>query len=173
MILGSITSTYFATNAFLPAYLHSVDRADLVSASLTALNAGQIPTSFLLLFVADKVQGRRWSYICFGILFLVSIAGIVLTSGAAALVCAGLIGFTCGAALPLAFALSPLLCKNPNDVAKTSAAAFAISYGFAMIVSLLGGVAWDISGVAGFTFLPIALGALPIMLLASAIPFKR
>jgi MFS transporter, CP family, cyanate transporter len=173
MILGSTTSTYFAVNAFLPAYLNSVDRADLVSASLTALNSSQIPTSILLLFVADRLQGRRWPYVCFGLLFFVSVTGIVLTTGAAAVVCAGVIGFTCGAALPLAFALSPLLCKDPDDVARTSAAAFAISYGFAMIVSLLGGVAWDISGVAGFAFLPIAIGALPIMLLASTIPFKR
>jgi cyanate permease len=54
---------------------------------------------------------------------------------------AGVVGFSCGAALSLGLALAPLLCDDPNDVALTSAAALAIGYGFPMPVSFIAGVA--------------------------------
>jgi CP family cyanate transporter-like MFS transporter len=76
---------------------------------------------------------------------------------------AGMAGFSLGGALVLVFALAPLLCDTPNDVAATSAAAFAISYGFAMLVSFLSGVAWDLAGNAGAALIPILLGSLPIL----------
>ena len=38
-------------NGFLPGRLNA--------AALTALNAGQVPTSFLRLLTADRLQGRR------------------------------------------------------------------------------------------------------------------
>jgi CP family cyanate transporter-like MFS transporter len=82
-----------------------------------------------------------------------------------------MVGFSCGASLALGLALPPLL-SQPDDVASTSAAAFVISYGFAMIISLLGGAAWDISGVARFAFLPIMIGALPVLILAPGIRFQ-
>jgi MFS transporter, CP family, cyanate transporter len=59
-------------------------------------------------------------------------------------------------------ALAPLLCRNPNDVALTSAAASAIAYGFAMLVSFLSGVAWDLVGNVNAVLIPILLGSLPI-----------
>ena len=38
VILGSVNTSYFVTNAFLPDYLHAIGRPDLVSASLTSAN---------------------------------------------------------------------------------------------------------------------------------------
>ena len=65
--------------------------------------------------------------------------------------------------LGLALALPPLLCRNPNDVALTSAAGSAIAYGFAMLVSFLSGVAWDVAGNINAVLIPILLGSLPIL----------
>jgi CP family cyanate transporter-like MFS transporter len=125
----------------------------------------------LLLGIANRIERKRWPYVTFGALALLSVIGIVSTAGVWTVAWAGMLGFSCGASLALGLALPPLL-SQPDDVARTSAATFAISYGFAMIVSLFGGAAWDLSGVVGFAFLPILIGALPVLILAPGIRFQ-
>jgi CP family cyanate transporter-like MFS transporter len=41
-----------------------------------------------------------------------------------------------------------------------------------MLVSVIGGFAWDLSGSARFAFLPIALSALPSIILILTINFR-
>jgi MFS transporter, CP family, cyanate transporter len=166
LTLGSVTSTYFCLNGFLPAYLSANDRQEFIGQALTALNTGQLPASFLLLLLADRLQGKRWPYLALGTLFCVCVIGIMSSAGMWTVFWAGLAGFSCGAALPLALALAPLLCDNSNDVASTSAAAFAIAYGFGMLVSLIAGAAWDLAGNAGAALIPIFLGCIPILIAA-------
>lgn len=166
LTMGSVTSTYFSINGFLPAYLNGSGHPELTSAVLTALNAGQIPASFLLLLAADRLQGKRWPYLVLGALSSCCVVGMMTSASGWTVFWAGLAGFSLGAALVLALALAPLLCSNPDDVAVTSAAAFAISYGFAMMVSLLSGAAWDLVGNVNAAFIPILLGGLPILLTA-------
>jgi Na+/H+ antiporter NhaC len=50
---------------------------------------------------------------------------------------------------------------------------FTISYASTVVVSVLSGLAWDFTGAARFAFLPIALSALPVALLALTIRFDR
>ena len=166
LTLGSITSTYFCLNGFLPAHLSGNGHQELISAALTALNAGQVPASFLLLLTADKLQAKRWPYLMLGVLCSVCIVGIMISASAWTVFWSGLAGFSLGAGLALGLALPPLLCNNPNDVALTSAAAFAIAYGFAMLTSLLSGVAWDIAGSVNAALIPILLGSFPILVAA-------
>src|SRR5262249_57650941 len=45
ILLGSVNSVYFCSNAFLPGHLTAAGRPDLISAALTALNFGQLPAS--------------------------------------------------------------------------------------------------------------------------------
>ncbi|HUN98241.1 MAG TPA: MFS transporter [Bradyrhizobium sp.] len=163
LTLGSITSTYFCLNGFLPALLISKGHPEIIGEALTALNAGQVPASFALLLFADRLQRRRWPFLALGASFCVSVIGIALSAGASNELWAGLAGFSCGAALPLGLALAPLLCDDPRDVALTSAVAFAIGYGFAMIVSVIAGIAWDLVGSASAALVPILLGCLPIL----------
>jgi CP family cyanate transporter-like MFS transporter len=171
LIVGSVASVYFCSNAFIPAYLTDAGRPDLISGALTALNLCQLPASFMLLGIANRIERKRWPYVAFGALALVSVIGLVCTASAWTVAWAGMIGFCCGVSLTLGLALPPLL-SQPDDVARTSAATFVISYGFAMIISLLCGAAWDISGIAGFAFLPIMMGALPVLILAPGIRFQ-
>jgi MFS transporter, CP family, cyanate transporter len=163
MTLASITSTYFCLNGFLPARLSAIGHQELISAALTGLNAGQVPASFLLLLTADKLQGRRWPYLVLAVLSSVCVVGILTTASAWTVFWTSLAGFSLGAALALALALAPLLCDDPNDVALTSAAASAIAYTFAMLVSFLSGVAWDWAGNVNAVLIPILLGSLPIL----------
>ena len=172
LIVGSVSSVYFCTNGFLPGYLGSVGRPDLISAGLTAFNFGQLPASVLLLFVAARIEGRAWPYVFCGGLALLAIAGLVATASAWTVVCAGVLGFACGAALALGLALPPLL-SDPRDVPRVSAATFTLSYPMGMLVSVLAGTAWDATGMARAAFLPIAVGALPMIVLTPFLSFRR
>ena len=173
LILGSVTSSYFCVNGFLPAYLSENGRPELVSAALTALNLTQLPTSFLLLLIADRLQGKQWPYLLFGFFYVVAVIGIMSSASYWTVLWAGLVGFTCGAALVLGLALAPLLCSDPDEVARTSAAAFAISYGFAMLISFLSGAAWDTAGNVDAALIPILLGTLPILIFTPTLALGR
>lgn len=117
LILGSIISTFFCINGFLPAYLNGNGHPELVSTALTALNLGQFPTSFLLLLAANKVQGRRWSYLLFGPLLIAGVIEIMSSAGYWTVFWVALVGATCGAALALGLALAPLLCRRRSPTA--------------------------------------------------------
>ncbi len=162
----------FLTNAFLPGHLADAGRADLISAALTALNFGQLPASFALLAVAGKLERRAWPFLLCGVAVLLCLAGIASTASAWTVVFAGAIGFICGAVLTLGFAL-PALLSEPGDVARMSAAVFTISYSEGLLVSVLGGAAWDLSGSPRFAFLPIAVSVLPLLFIPLLIGFKR
>lgn len=151
-----INAIYFSANAFIPIYLTSAGRADLISGALTALNFGQLPASLLLLAVAGKLERRAWLYVASGVLSLVSICGLVLMVGPATIIWAALLGFSDAAALIVGLTLPALLCA-PEDVARTSAGMFTLSYGGAVAIAVISGAAWDLSGVPGLAFVPIAI----------------
>jgi MFS transporter, CP family, cyanate transporter len=171
-IFGAINSVYFCSNAFLPGYLTGAGRADLIAATLTALNLGQLPASFALLAIADKLENRAWPFIACGALMLACIVGMITTASGWTVVFAAGLGFLGAFVLTLGFAL-PALLGAQSDVARMSAAMFTISYSEALVVSVLSGAAWDIAGSARFAFLPIALSAVPLLFMPLVIPFRR
>src|SRR5262245_62689474 len=93
ILLGSVNSVYFCSNAFLPGHLTAAGRPDLISAALTALNFGQLPASFALLVVADRLVRRAWPFIVCGVLMLLCLAGIVMTASPWTIAYAGALGF--------------------------------------------------------------------------------
>ncbi|MEO9136987.1 MAG: MFS transporter [Casimicrobiaceae bacterium] len=150
-----INAIYFSANAFMPIYLASQGRSDLIGGALLALNLGQLPASLLLLVVAGKLERRAWPYVASGFVSLISIAGIVKMVGPATMYWAALLGFSDAAALILGLTLPPLLCR-PEDVARTSAGMFTLSYGGAVVLALVSGAAWDLSGIPALAFVPLA-----------------
>jgi len=150
-----INAIYFSANAFMPIYLASQGRSDLIGGALLALNLGQLPASLLLLVVAGKLERRAWPYVASGLVSLISICGIVWMVGPATIFWAALLGFSDAAALILGLTLPPLLCR-PEDVARTSAGTFTLSYGGAVVLALLSGAAWDLSGTPALAFAPLA-----------------
>jgi CP family cyanate transporter-like MFS transporter len=172
LIFSSGSALYFGSNAFLPGYLSQAGRPDLVSPALTALNLGQIPASLLLIAFAKRLEGKRWPMVASGVLSVASIIGIVATTGAATVASAAALGFFASGGFALGLTLPPLL-SPPREVARVSAAMFTISYAGTMLVSVIGGFAWDLSGSARFAFLPIALSALPSIVLILTINFHR
>ncbi|MGH6682990.1 MAG: CynX/NimT family MFS transporter [Pseudolabrys sp.] len=172
IMLGTINATYFATNAFLPDYLRSNGQSGWISASLTGLNGGQLPASALLLAVAGRLERKAWPYVVCGLLCVLATAGIVFGSGAWIVASATLQGFAASAILILILALPPLL-SAPDDVHRVTAAMFTISYSCAVIVPVISGLAWDLSGIASFAFAPIAICGIILVVLAPAINHVR
>jgi MFS transporter, CP family, cyanate transporter len=172
LIFCSGSALYFGSNAFLPGYLSDAGRSDLVSPALTALNLGQIPASLLLIIFARRLEGKAWPLVLSGVFSVASIIGIVASAGPATVASAAALGFFAGGGFALGLTLPPLLTP-PAEVARVSAAMFTISYAGAMLISVLSGFAWDISGSARFAFLPVALSAVPSILLVLTLNFRR
>lgn len=168
LMLGTINATYFATNAFVPDYLRSTEQSEWIGATLSGLNAGQLPASFLLLAFAGYLERKAWPYIACGLLCVIATVGIVFGTGAWVVAAATLQGFAASAILILVLALPPLL-SQPDDVHRVTAAMFTISYTCAVIVPVISGLAWDLTGVAKTAFLPIALCGILLVILAPAI----
>ena len=172
IMLGTVNAMYFALNAFLPDYLRSHGQGDWISASLTGLNAGQLPASILLLMFASRLELRAWPYVVSGFLCTLGVAAIVFGSGMVVVAATTLIGFAAAGILVLVLALPPLLAQ-PDDVHRVTAAMFTISYSCAVIVPVISGLAWDLSGIAASAFVPIALCGIVLAILAPAINHVR
>jgi CP family cyanate transporter-like MFS transporter len=168
IMLGTVNSMYFGTNAFLPDYLSHTGSRDWISPALTALNVGQLPASALLLVFAGRLERRVAPFIVCGALCLVATAGILLGHGYWIVAFSALMGFAASAILIIALALPPLLAA-PDDVHRVTAAMFTISYGCAVIVPVISGLLWDASGIPAAAFAPIALCGIGLMALAPAI----
>ena len=168
LILGSVNAMYFVTNAFLPDFVTAAGRADLISSALTALNLSQLPASFVMLGLAGRLVRQPWAYRTTGALALVSVVGMMTMTGAWIVFWSGVLGFVTAITLILALAL-PSVLGAPDDVHRTSAGMFTISYSIAMVLSVLGGWLWDFthSPIAGIA--PAAACGLVIVLLASTV----
>jgi MFS transporter, CP family, cyanate transporter len=169
-VFASVTSTYFGANAFIPGYLTGAGRPDLISATLTALNIGQLPVSVLLLVIARRLTGRAWPLMLAGVVAITCVIGIVTSASYWTVAWAAVLGGTLAAALTMALSL-PALLSTPADVARLSAGVFTVAYTVAVLISILGGAAWDLTGYPAFAFLPIVLGALPLILVTPTIKF--
>jgi len=172
LLLGTVTADYFATNAFLPDYLTATGQGELIGPALTGLNIGQLPASFLLLATAGRLAGRLWPLMAVGILTLIGYAGVVLGSGVAVVAATVLLGFSLSFVLILMLALPPLI-GAPQDLHRLSAAMFTISYSCAVIVPVISGIAWDLTGVAASAFAPMTIAAIVMLALAPSLGLHR
>jgi CP family cyanate transporter-like MFS transporter len=158
---GSTNTTYFGANAFLPDYLTTLGRTDLIAASLGWLNGAQLITSFSLLWLAGRVHGRLWPHLVFGPLSLATFVAIMLSGGDWGnwiVLASAILGVSAAVPFVLILALTPVL-SAPGDVHRTAAGMFTISYGLAVIVPVICGAVWDLSGAAWTAFVPLALCA--------------
>jgi MFS transporter, CP family, cyanate transporter len=168
LIFGSVNATYFVSNAFLPDFITAAGHPELVGAALTALNFGQLPASLLMLPLAGRLVTEPRAYVTTGLLALVCVVGMMVSNGIGIVIWAGLLGFIGAVTMVLALAL-PSVLSAPDDVHRTSAGMFTISYSCAMTLSVLGGWLWDVTHLSITGFVPIALCSLVIAALAPTV----
>jgi CP family cyanate transporter-like MFS transporter len=167
-VQGGGSALYFATNAFLPDYLHAIGEPALVNACLTALNGGQLPASLLMLLLARQLAGRKSPFILAALFGLAALGGLLVGVPAVMVASAAVIGFVGALMLILTLALPPLLAP-PEDVHRLSAGVLTISYALAFIVPLVGGAVWDATAITATAFLPGAVGALLVLVLGATL----
>jgi MFS transporter, CP family, cyanate transporter len=171
-MLGTVNAMYFTANAFIPDLLRDHGESEWISAALTGLNAGQLPASFVLLAFARQLELKVWPIVTCGIMGTIASLMIIFGSGPVVVAGATLVGLSCASILILVLALPPLLAKA-DDLHRVTAAMFTISYSCAVIVPIISGAAWDVSGVSGAAFAPIALSGVLLIVLAPAISHVR
>jgi CP family cyanate transporter-like MFS transporter len=172
VVSGATSALYYCLNAFLPDFLRQTGRGDLIGAALSALNWAQIPASFLLLAFSARLVGRPRPIVLLGAVSLASLAALVAMPGAWVVVWSGVVGFVTAFVLILTLAL-PALLAAPADVHRVSAAMFAIGYLCALVVPVLGGALWDLTGIPAIAFLPAALMAAGMVMAPSWLSLER
>jgi CP family cyanate transporter-like MFS transporter len=156
LLLGGVNASYFTSNHFLPDYLNQTGHGDLVGPALVALNVGQLPGSFLLLWLAGRLERHPATYLVYSILTFAGAIGIIFGSCAVIVASAGLVGFAAASVLIMILALPPLLSRQ-EDVPRMAAGIFTISYSCAVIVPVISGLAWDLTGTPAVAFVPMAI----------------
>ena len=157
LTLGSNTAVFFGVNAFIPEHLHAIGRDDLVSETLFWVNASQLLASFLLLAVADRLQRRAWSYTLFGPVSMLGVLGIMFGEGYWIVAAAALIGFGCAITFVVTLAQPPVLAPA-HDIHRVAAGMFTIAYTFGILLPVVSGAAWDLTGVSQMAFVPFLIG---------------
>ncbi len=155
---------YFGANAFLPDYLHHAGAARLIAPSLLWLNAAQLPASIAIALRPGWFVGRRGPVQAMALLAAVGLGVFFISHDWARMIGAGMLGFAAAFSFVLSLAFPPLLAETPGDVHRISAGMFTIGYGLAFLVPLLGGAAWDRTGIAAVSLAPVAIGALCLLL---------
>ncbi len=168
LMLGGTGGLYFASNAFIPDYLHAIGQPHLVTICLAALNLGQLPASLALLLWARRLGNSKIAVVLMQLLALLGLAALVAAQPWAVAAGAGIIGFCCAFTLVVTLALPPQIARS-GDVHRLSAGMFAIGYSFSCAVPLVGGALWDATGVPAAAF--IAAAASGAIVLACALSF--
>jgi CP family cyanate transporter-like MFS transporter len=158
---GSNNAAYFGANAFLPDYLASQNRADLIAPALGLLNAAQLAASFVVMLMAERLQHRAITYLIFGPLTLAAFLGIMLASGNWVVVFATVVGFSTAITFAMMLAL-PSLLSRPGDAHRTAAGMFTISYSVAVTIPTVSGALWDLTGIPWMAFVPLCLCAIAL-----------
>jgi CP family cyanate transporter-like MFS transporter len=169
---GSNNSIYFATNAFLPDYLASHGRADLISHGLGWLNGAQFLATFILMIAAERLTGRTWPYLVFGSMTIAALVGIIFSTGAWVVACAAVIGFATAMTFAVLLALPPQL-SAPGDTHRTAAGMFTISYTLAVIMPTLSGALWDLTAIPWMAFVPLAACGVVLTVLGMILSRER
>lgn len=172
LLAGYASSLYYAANAFLPDYLASRGRPDLLNASLTSLNWVQLLASFLMIACGERLTLRRWPFLALGALSLCALAGLVAMDDRWLVAWSGVIGFCNAFLLILTLALPPLIAR-PDDVHRLSAAMFLVGYLCAFAIPIVGGFAWDWTGSSRAAFAPLAAFGVLSLVVAARLDFSR
>jgi CP family cyanate transporter-like MFS transporter len=168
LTFGSNNSIFFGVNAFLPDYLTHFGRADLITEALSAISVAQLAVTFGMILLAEHMYRRVWPFLVFGPAALIGLIGMIFSSGY------GLVGFIAltGAATAVTFVMTlalPPVLSAPGDAHRTAAGMFTISYTCGVLVPIISGALWDLTGIPEMAFLPIGLCTVTLTLLGTAL----
>jgi len=114
----------------------------------------------------ERITGKKGPLVALSLVSMAALGLLLVPLPWLQILGSGILGFAAAFALILTLALPPILA-DARDVHRLSAGMFVIGYFTAFLVPLLGGVAWDATGVPATAFLPIVLGAAMVLAVAA------
>jgi MFS transporter, CP family, cyanate transporter len=170
---GSNTSPFFSANAFIGDYLAGAGQRQTLALALGWLNGAQILALIVLIFTANRLQGRAWPCLIFGPAMLLGFLGLIFVpSPFWIVVSAGLIGIATSVTMTALLAMPAFLCA-PADIPRTAAGMFTISYTAGVIIPTLSGALWDVTGKPWMAFVPSCLCTLVLTVLGAIVTRMR
>ena len=157
--LGTNNALFFASNAFVPDYLTATGRGDAIGSTLAWLNGSQLIGSFVIMAVPERLQRKSWPFTVFGPITLLGLIGVVLCDGIWLIVAATVTGIAAAVTFVVTFGL-PAILSRPGEVHRMAGGMFTISYGFAVVIPVLCGACWDLTGLPWTAFIPMVLCAI-------------
>jgi CP family cyanate transporter-like MFS transporter len=172
LTLGVNNALFYAANAFIPDYLTATGRGDLIGMTLGWLNGSQLAASFFLLAMSESLQRQSWPFTIFGPLTVLGLAGILLGEGIWIALSAAVLGFAASVTFVVTFGL-PAILSPPDDVHRMAGGMFSISYTIAVIVPILCGALWDLTGIPWTAFLPMNVCGLGLTIFGTVLNLRR
>ena len=172
LTLGTNNALFYAVNAFIPDYLTGTGRSDLIGTTLGWLNGSQLVASFVLLAMSETLQRQSWPFTVFGPLTVLGLIGIVLGDGIWVAISAAVMGFAASITFVVTFGL-PAILSPPDDVHRMAGGMFTISYTIAVIVPIICGALWDITGVPWTSFIPIGVCGVGLTIFGTVLTLRR
>jgi CP family cyanate transporter-like MFS transporter len=156
--LGANNALFFASNAFVPDYLSHTGRGAMIGVTLGWLNGAQVIGSFMMLLMTERLQRGTWPFTIFGPLTLAGLLGIVLCDGVWVVVSAAAAGLGAAVTFIVTFGL-PAILSPPGEVHRMAGGMFSISYTIAVLLPIVCGASWDLTGLPWTAFMPMAVAA--------------
>ena len=172
LTLGANNGLFYAINAFVPDYLNSIGRGDMIAMTLGWLNGSQLAASLFLLAMPESQQRRSWPFTIFGPLTVLAMVGVLLGQGYWIVVSAAVLGFAASVTFVVTFGL-PAMLSAAADVPRTAGGMFTISYTTAVIVPILCGAFWDITGIPWTSFVPIGLCSVALTIFGAVLTLRK
>ena len=166
--LGSNNALFFASNAFVPDYLTSLGRSDMIGLTLAWLNGSQIIGSCLMLVMPERLQRQSWPFLIFGPVTVLGLVGIVMCSGVWIIVSASAAGLGAAVTFIVTFGL-PAILSRPGEVHRMAGGMFTISYGIAVVIPVICGAFWDLTGLPWTAFVPMIICAVGMTAFGTAL----
>lgn len=171
LLSGSGSVIYFSMNAWTAPYNAALGHGVATPLTLAVLNASQLPVSFSITPIAQRLTGRRLPFVVSGIVCLIAIGGWAWGPWSWQPLWAALLGGSTVAVLTLGIALPPYFATRAT-VAPLVGATLSVSYGLSFLGQLVGGPLWDLAGRPIFAFLPVVAAALALVLLGALLPVR-
>jgi MFS transporter, CP family, cyanate transporter len=169
--LGTNNALFFASNAFVPDYLTSIGLSGMIGATLAWLNGSQLVGSFFMLAMSERLQRQSWPFTIFGPVTVLGLIGMVVGDGVWILVSAAATGIGAAATFIVTFGL-PAILSPPGEVHRTAGGMFTISYGIAVVVPVICGACWDLTGLPWTSFLPMIICAIGMTIFGTALTMQ-
>jgi CP family cyanate transporter-like MFS transporter len=169
--LGANNALFFASNAFVPDYLTSTGRSAMIGATLGWLNGSQLIGSCLMLAIPERLQRQSWPFTIFGPITLLGLIGIVACDGVWILVSAAAAGAGASVTFIVTFGL-PAILSPPGEVHRMAGGMFTISYGLALVVPVICGACWDLTGLPWTAFVPLIICAMAMTAFGTALTIQ-